>query len=185
LSTVTTHTESALIVPVPAAEAVVGPWRENLDPACEWGVPAHITVLYPFVPPEELDVAVEAHLRTLFSVVPAFDFRLVSVEWFDDEVAWVRPEPDDRFRELTDLVATSWPDFPPYENAFDDVIPHLTICQGADPADMAEAAAAVAARLPIETRAEKVRLMTGSRARDSWTTQAEFPLEGPIDGGSD
>lgn len=35
LASVVTRTESAPIIPVPAAEAVVGPWRENLDPACE------------------------------------------------------------------------------------------------------------------------------------------------------
>lgn len=180
-----TPAESALIIPVPAAEAVVGPWRENLDPACAWGVPAHITVLYPFIPPARLDTGLEARLRTLFEAVPAFDFRLVSVEWFDDEVAWVRPEPDDRFRELTDRVTGAWPEYPPYEGAFEDVVPHLTICQGADPADMSEAAAAVAARLPIETRAERVRLMTGTQAADSWTTRAEFPLEGSIGRRSD
>lgn len=59
------------------------------------------------------------------------------------------------------------------------MVPHLTICQGADPEDMAEAAIDVAARLPITTRAEQVCLMTGTQAPDTWTTRAGFPLAGP------
>jgi hypothetical protein len=42
--------QSALLLPVPAAEAAVGPYRALLDPSARDGVPAHITVLYPFLP---------------------------------------------------------------------------------------------------------------------------------------
>lgn len=168
--------ESALIVPVPAAEPVVGPWRENLDPACEWGVPAHITVLYPFVPPAEIDQRVLDRLRQVLEAAPAFAFRLVAVEWFGDEVAWLRPEPKLAFLDLTDRIGQAWPEHPPYEGAHAEVIPHLTICQGADPDDMAAAAMAVDARLPIEAEAERIFLMAGTRETDSWTTVAEFPL---------
>ncbi|HLU30340.1 MAG TPA: 2'-5' RNA ligase family protein [Acidimicrobiia bacterium] len=168
--------ESALIVPVPDAETVVGPWRESLDPACEWGVPAHITVLYPFVPPDEIDSEIQGRLQDVLARVPAFDFRLASVEWFADDVAWARPEPAGPFRDLTARVSEAWPAFPPYEGAFDEVIPHLTICQGADPRHMAVAAAAVAERLPIHARADRVRLMAGRFEADSWTTLAEFRL---------
>lgn len=106
--------ESALIVPVPAAEPVVGPWRENLDPACQWGVPAHITVLYPFVPPADIDQDTLDRLVLVLGATTAFHFRLISVEWFGSEVAWVRPEPQRRFLDLTDGVSSAWPEHPPY-----------------------------------------------------------------------
>ena len=48
-------TEGAVIVAVPEAEDVVGPQRAALDRAASWGVPAHVTVLYPFVPPAKID----------------------------------------------------------------------------------------------------------------------------------
>src|SRR5215207_2399787 len=48
-------TESALLIPVPAAEPTLQRWRERLDPACRLGVPAHVTLLYPFVAPAALD----------------------------------------------------------------------------------------------------------------------------------
>jgi hypothetical protein len=50
----TAPTESALVVVVPEAEAAVNAHRRRLDPAAAWGVPAHVTVLYPFAPPHTL-----------------------------------------------------------------------------------------------------------------------------------
>jgi hypothetical protein len=43
------HSQSALIAAVPAVELVVGGWRERDDSAATRGVPAHVTLLYPFV----------------------------------------------------------------------------------------------------------------------------------------
>jgi hypothetical protein len=40
--------ESALVVLVPEAEAATKPFRDQYDPAAAAGVPAHITLLYPF-----------------------------------------------------------------------------------------------------------------------------------------
>ena len=49
--------ESAVLVPGPEAEPVVGRHRARLDRAAVEGVPAHVTVLYPFVPPPEITAA--------------------------------------------------------------------------------------------------------------------------------
>jgi len=46
-----TDTQSAVLVPVLEAERVVSPHRSRLDGAAALGVPAHVTVLFPFVPP--------------------------------------------------------------------------------------------------------------------------------------
>ena len=55
-------TESAVLALIPAAESVVGPYRMRLDPTARAGVPAHVTVLYPFVPPSSItdDTVAEA-----------------------------------------------------------------------------------------------------------------------------
>src|SRR5712675_2883024 len=55
--------ESALIVRVPAAEPHVSGLRARFDPAAALGVPAHVTVLYPFVPPDRITAAVLARVR--------------------------------------------------------------------------------------------------------------------------
>jgi hypothetical protein len=46
------HLASALIIEVPEAEAAVQRHRQRLDANAPLGIPAHITVLAPFMPPD-------------------------------------------------------------------------------------------------------------------------------------
>ena len=46
---------TAIVVPVPEAEAVVGDWRRLHTPSGAEGVPAHVTLLAPFIPAVRLD----------------------------------------------------------------------------------------------------------------------------------
>lgn len=174
--------ESALIVPVPAADPFVGDCRDRFDPACGWGVPAHITVLYPFIPPDELDGDAVEELRRMFAKVESFDFALDEVGWFDDEVAWLRPTPGEPFVRLTELVTDHWPEYPPYQGAHDELVPHLTLAQGETEEARDEAVESVRSQLPIPARAREVWLMTGTQEPASWTTYAAFPLadESPV-----
>ena len=50
-----TSYESALVVLVPEAEAIVGRLRQRYDPSAAVGMPAHITLNYPFLPGEPAD----------------------------------------------------------------------------------------------------------------------------------
>ena len=70
---------TALVIPVPAADPVVGEWRARLDPTTALGVPPHITVLYPFLSPAALTEADLAALRQLFRSFDPFSFALPSV----------------------------------------------------------------------------------------------------------
>ena len=71
--------ETALLVPVPAAEPAVGQHRARLDEAARDGVPAHITVLYPFLPPAGIDEALLSSLGRMFAGHAAFGFTLDKV----------------------------------------------------------------------------------------------------------
>ena len=64
--------------------------------------------------------------------VPAFDIALVRVDRFEEHV-WLAPEPSERFVALTELTAARFPDWPPYDGAFEEVIPHLTVGCGKTP----------------------------------------------------
>jgi hypothetical protein len=44
--------ESAFIIDVPEAESIASTVRAQLGSSSDPGIPAHITVLYPFMPPE-------------------------------------------------------------------------------------------------------------------------------------
>jgi len=57
----------ALLVLVPVADPVVGPHCARRDLSARDGVPAHLTVLYPFLPPERIGPEELADLGRLFS----------------------------------------------------------------------------------------------------------------------
>src|SRR5207245_10786465 len=50
-----TMRQSALIIAVPEAEPLFSAVREQHDPAAKMGVPAHVTVLLPFMPADTVD----------------------------------------------------------------------------------------------------------------------------------
>jgi len=169
-------TETGLIVPVPEAEPVVGRHRAALDPITAWGIPAHITVLYPFLPPEQIDDEVLGVLRGLFAATPAFEAALTRVAWFGSEVMWLAPHPEERFRGLTRAVFDRFPSAPPYGGAFADVVPHLTVGDRAPLAALEEAAAVIAPHLPIRAAVGTVRLVEGATGEVPWRTVTECPL---------
>lgn len=169
-------TESALIVAVPQTEPAVGSPRSTLDRAAGWGVPAHVTVLYPFLPPAQITASVLADVAEAVATVPAFEAAFRAVRWFGDAVIWLAPEPDQPFRDLTVAVWQRFPDCPPYGGAHDDVVPHLTI--GHDhPREVLDAAAdEVSPQLPIHAPIRAVRLIAGTPGQAPWRVLCEFPL---------
>jgi hypothetical protein len=68
--------ETALLLPVPAAEPAVSRHRARLDEAARDGVPAHITVLYPFMPPAGIGKPLLASLGRLFAGFAAFELSV-------------------------------------------------------------------------------------------------------------
>lgn len=170
--------ESGLVVPVPTATAAVAPWRERLDPLAVHGVPAHVTVLFPFVPPDEISEDVVRSLQGLFAGVAPFDFVLDRVAWFGDTVLYLAPTPAAPFVALTTLVQTRFPAYAPYEGAYDDVTPHVTVGDRGGVDALRRAEVAVASALPIAARASDVWLMTGSATAGAWRVRARFPFDG-------
>jgi 2'-5' RNA ligase len=174
--------QSALLLAVPAAEAAVGPHRARLDASARDGVPAHITVMYPFLPPAEIRPDVLAGLSRLFAGVPRFAFALDRVRWFGESVVWLGPSDESPFRSLTELAAEAYPGCSPYGGIYEDVVPHLTIGHDGDLAELRAAAEAVSPLLPIATDATEVTLMAGPRPAASsepagpWQCVASFPL---------
>ena len=155
---------TALIVEVPEAEPVVGELRLQHDRSAALGVPAHITILFPFADAAAVD---EDALAQLFGRFPAFDFTLDRVERFDTGVVWLHPEPSFRFVDLTAAIAERWPEHPPYEGEFDEPIPHLTVSE--TPIDFQPA-------LPIAARAHEVTLIEEDESTGRWSRRRSFPL---------
>jgi len=93
--------ETALIVAVPAVEGLVGRFREKYDPAAADGVPAHVTLVYPFLAPDAVGASDVAALTTLFASARPFDVVFARCRRFEPKTLWLAPVPDAPFRELT------------------------------------------------------------------------------------
>jgi 2'-5' RNA ligase len=165
--------DSALLVPVPEAAPVVRAHRLRLDPNAAAGVPEHITLISPFLGPEQLDACVRERLAALFARALPFPFELTSVRWFGEQVMWLAPEPAEPFVELTRLLVAEF-GIPPYEGAYSEIIPHLSVALG-NPQGARQVAGAIAGRLPIGAIAERVYLMVGAEST-GWDLLDEYPL---------
>lgn len=171
--------ESALVIVVPEAEALVESFRQQQDPS----VPAHVTVLYPFKPPIDLTAAAILQLEALFAGFAGFSVSFVEVRQFPG-VVYLAPVPEEPIRRLTEAVAQHFPETPPYGGQFTEVIPHLTVVHDDDPQRSGEIAAdvqAVAHRfLPIRTRVTAITLLDNEHG--PWQVRQRFAL-GPIAAG--
>lgn len=166
---------TGLVVKVPAAEPLVGAWRERFDPSARAGVPAHLTVLFPFLDEIRIDARVRTALADLFGRQGAFGLRFDRCGRFP-EVLYLTPEPDTHLRRLTGAVTERWPEARPYGGRFAEVVPHLTVADGQDGAVLDEIEADLVPRLPLTCRISSVELMVHDGA--TWHERASFPLLG-------
>jgi 2'-5' RNA ligase len=165
--------QSGLIVRIPEAEPAVRAWRDRLDPSARAGVPAHVTVLFPFLDESRIDSGALVAVGEVIGRHRPFEVRFEYCGRFPG-ILYLVPEPDIAFCRLTEAIADRWPETPPFGGQFDDVVPHLTIAQGQDDAVLEEAEADVRSRLPVTARSSSVDLMVHNGTR--WQQRASFAL---------
>jgi 2'-5' RNA ligase len=163
---------SAIVVRValpPALERL----RRAFDRSAALGVPAHITILYPWLPAVALSTAVREELRGIVRETLVFGVRFARVaRW--PEVAYLEPEPAEPFATLTARVAAAYPEFPPYAGTIAEVVPHLTLVENAEgPLD--EVAVRAARHLPFKRVVRSIEvLIEGTDGR--WRVRWRLPL---------
>jgi 2'-5' RNA ligase len=169
--------EAALVVLVPEVEGLVGRFRSEHDPAAAAGVPAHITINYPFTPALSDGDELRERLAKLFGRVQPFEFSFRRLARFPD-VIYLPPEPVEPFRALIALVAEAFPESPPYGGAHETIVPHLTVADTEDEGTLAAVEAQLAklitARFPIRSTADRVWLIVSDGVL--WQPKASFPL---------
>ena len=171
--------QSALVVLVPEAEALIGPFRAAHECPAGADVPAHITLLYPFKPPYEIDAGVVATLERCFARFTPVDFNLAIARRFPG-LLYLVPDPDDAFRRMTLAIWERFADTPPYGGRYAEIVPHLSVAQIADEAQLdrvhRDFAAYARERLPIRARAAAATLMIIEDGR--WRLGRGFGLDG-------
>jgi 2'-5' RNA ligase len=164
--------ESAVVVrlPIPPALERI---RRRRDPVAGVGIPAHVTILYPFVNPDELNARVRGELAAIAARHEPFRVRFERVGLWPG-VAYLAPEPARPFARLIEDLVVAFPDHPPYGGAFDEVIPHLTITESVD-APLDEIAAAAAGSLPFERPVTRLEVLVENGV-GRWHSRWRIPL---------
>ena len=166
--------ETAIVLCIPETEALVESWRLRYDSAAALGVPAHITLLYPFVSPDELPLA---DLDAVFADVEPFDLTFRRTNRFGDQVLFLDPEPDAPMIHLIRRLSERF-GLLPYGGTIPlaEVKPHLTVVDG-HPGVMDDVDAEIARGLPIASRVTEAWTLT-SDADGRWTKSRAFAFRG-------
>lgn len=165
--------ETALVVLVPEAEPLVAAHRLRHDPSATVGVPAHVTLLYPFR--SEVDDIAIGEIAEIAARITAFDVAFAHLGDFPDGVVYLAPSPSEPFHRLIAAVMTSFPDCPPYSGAISDPVPHLTVAGGVDATTATVLERALRPGLPVTARVERISLI-GQDEAARWIVLRHWPL---------
>jgi 2'-5' RNA ligase len=142
-------------------------------------IPLSLTLLYPFVPRDELT---EEHLQTLrefFAPRRPLVFDLTRLDEFPGVVVYAVPEPDEELRTMMRALWALFPQYPPYGRPDSDPPPHATLAQmKGDPGATREAVTRrVEALLPAHCVVHEASLMEEFEL-DRCRVREAFPLGG-------
>jgi len=156
----------ALVVPFPELAPAVDELRER---TClskpSHGMPPHVTLLVPS--PDDVGA-----LAAVLAGAAPFEVTFARADRFPGTL-WLAPEPAEPFVALVGALVARFPEFPPYDGRFGEVVPHLTVAQ----ADFDVAVPAIEARLPLRARAVCALLLEQVEP-DRWREVAALPLGG-------
>lgn len=148
-----------------------------MDPSAAAGVPAHVTLLYPFMPVEGLDDEVRKKVGRIVVAESRFTVTFSSIARFPN-VVYLPPDPADPFRRMTAALAAEFPDYPPYQGAHEAIVPHMTVAQDVSDDYYAAAEHALPAALPVRQIVREAWLI-GHMPEQPWHTLWRLPLGEP------
>ena len=161
---------SAVIVRVPLPAGLERLRRDAIGNAAD-GVPAHATLLYPFVAPGRLTQDVRDLIAGVAAEHGVFEFSLAGAARWPDTV-YVRLEPASPVVRLQAALARSFPAFPIYgRDAGFGFVPHVSVAEGSAVDDPRTMAARAWGALPLPRRAAAIEVIArgpGGRWRTVW-----------------
>jgi hypothetical protein len=170
-----------LMVPVPAADALVRTAQARFQPNSPAAhlltdlTAAHVTVLWPFLPPDRIDHQVLGELRAICAIYPRHAFMLERVAVFPGGGVYLPTEPSNVFVELTRAVWKRWPEYPPYRGMYAEIIPHVTVAVIKTDSEVIQQAIRFAESfLPIRAEADELQVILVHE--NTWTLLHRMPL---------
>jgi 2'-5' RNA ligase len=167
---------TAIVVPFYELDRVVGTHRRALTTDGADGMPAHVTLIYPFADDDALG---EREMGRVRAALGAFSRVDVTFERFGrfsarPPVLYLAPEPVGALLGMIAALEHEFPAFPSFGGIHETVIPHLTIAQTDDATAMQAAQDDVASQLPIRSRVTEVAVM--EHAAGGWRPRARIGL---------
>lgn len=167
---------TALVVPVPEAEPLIGAFRRAHTPSGRAGMPAHVTVIAPFIEGPTLTEDDVTHVQEVVRRIPRFPFTLSRMGRFEaPPTLYLAPEPTAPF---VGLVTALSEEFPEHRPEFDSFVPHVTVAGRVDVPVLDEISEAVEPGLPLHAVARRVLLFERA-ASGAWRTRHSCELGDP------
>ena len=167
-----TEPASAIVIRVPVP-AGLERLRRRWDRSAGVGIPAHVTILFPFLTASGLDPTARRAIADIARGVEPFEVAFRRVARFP-RVVYLVPEPSTPISTLTAAVTTRYPGHPPYGGIFDEVVPHLTVTES-DAAPLDEIAAETERWLPFTHDVTALEVLVES-PEGRWRRHWRIPL---------
>ncbi len=161
---------TGLVLPVPEADPVLTTVSQGYPEAVR-DVPAHISLLYPFLAADSLD---EQHINTLdhiFRMQTPVPLTLAECRRQEDGFVYL-PAASDELTALVETVRARWPEAVPHERRGNVAEPHVTVAMQAPEESATRIQATVDAALPMVTVLQEVWLVVFSG--DQWHVREHF-----------
>jgi 2'-5' RNA ligase len=172
--------DTGLILALPELAAFTSPWRatsyapDHPTLPIERRFPPHVTLLAPWAAADDGE-ALE-RLRAVARRGRPLRIEFATAEIFAGSgVVYLVPT---RTQQLADLFAdvhAAFPDHPPYDGIFDDVVPHLTVSADGGPEQLAQVRAALAEHGPVAAETDRICVF-GRGDDDVWRQTASVLL---------
>jgi 2'-5' RNA ligase len=140
------------------------------------GVPAHVTLLYPFARPARNMAGLRGAVAEACRAVAPFEFALTAAR-IQGSIAYLAPRPERHLVRLIVALATAFPEYPRYGGAYAEILPHVTLAESSEGPLLEAVRAEAAHHVPIQQTARAVVLLReGEDGR--WRRGWRVPLGG-------
>ncbi len=165
-----------MIVAPHEVQAVAVPLMRRYAPDTASRVPAHLTLLYPFVAYERLDEAC-MQLHSICAKISSFEVTMAGYGEFPG-VIYMTPHNPQPIKNVFRRIYQEFPECPPYRGAFgDDLTPHMTIGEFESREEQRAARAAMPSYTPITFQVTRLHILYGiDQIALPWLTYAVIPL---------
>ncbi len=153
---------TAIVILAPhEVQVALAPYRLKYGFEGAVRVPAHISLILPFVQLDELPQA-EKKLRKICKTVAPFDITLKSYQNFPYAIFLVPQHPQPIIH-LFEKIYAAFPDYPPYAGAYgNQLAPHMTIAEFKTVEEREAVQAQLPPWKPMTFRTDRIHILHGS-----------------------